>query len=52
MKKQNILTLSHEYQMDKTQIIGKGSTGEVYLGKIFSYVQASNYLPVNLLLSN
>jgi hypothetical protein len=35
MKKQNFLTLSHDYQMDKTQILGKGSTGEVYLGNCF-----------------
>lgn len=34
MKKTNILTLSHDYQMDKTQVLGKGSTGEVYLGKL------------------
>lgn len=32
MKKQNLLTLSHDYQMDKTQVLGKGSTGEVYFG--------------------
>jgi hypothetical protein len=33
MKKTNTLTLSHDYQMDKSQVLGKGSTGEVYLGK-------------------
>jgi hypothetical protein len=32
MKKTNFLTLSHDYQMDKTSVLGKGSTGEVYLG--------------------
>ncbi len=35
MKKTHLLTLSHDYHMDKTQVLGKGSTGEVYLGNFF-----------------
>jgi serine/threonine protein kinase len=36
MKNNQFLTLSHEFQIDKTQTLGKGSTGEVYLGKSLS----------------
>jgi len=41
MKNNQFLTLSHQYQIDKTQSLGKGSTGEVYLGISYFYLGKS-----------
>jgi hypothetical protein len=35
MQKNNFASISNEYQIDRTNILGSGSTGEVYFGIYF-----------------